>query len=159
MLYLGRRRNAYLVGLELSESEALLDELWSFVARPETRCTGATRSIRAAGGSCIGRKSKASSGLPDAQAVTTSAHHREDRGHEAGRDLLALGITALSLRPQLPHPARAGQISGPTGPARHSIPAGRRVRRRGTPMGGEDEVGAWHRGRGESWAQPRSPDG
>jgi taurine dioxygenase len=35
MLYLGRRRNAYLVGLELSESEALLDELWGFVARPE----------------------------------------------------------------------------------------------------------------------------
>jgi len=35
MLYLGRRRNAYLVGLEISESEALLDELWSFVARPE----------------------------------------------------------------------------------------------------------------------------
>lgn len=31
MLYLGRRRNAYLVGLELSESEALLDELWEFV--------------------------------------------------------------------------------------------------------------------------------
>ena len=35
MLYLGRRRNAYLVGLELSQSEALLDELWSFVDRPE----------------------------------------------------------------------------------------------------------------------------
>jgi len=35
MLYLGRRRNAYLMGLELSESEALLDELWDFVARPE----------------------------------------------------------------------------------------------------------------------------
>jgi taurine dioxygenase len=35
MLYLGRRRNAYLVGLELSESEALLDELWSFVEHPE----------------------------------------------------------------------------------------------------------------------------
>jgi taurine dioxygenase len=35
MLYLGRRRNAYLVGLELSESEALLDELWQWVARPE----------------------------------------------------------------------------------------------------------------------------
>jgi taurine dioxygenase len=34
-LYLGRRRNAYLVGLELAESEALLDELWSFVSRPE----------------------------------------------------------------------------------------------------------------------------
>jgi taurine dioxygenase len=46
MLYLGRRRNAYLVGLELAESEALLDELWSFVDRPEffweqwdNRCT------------------------------------------------------------------------------------------------------------------------
>jgi len=35
MLYLGRRRNAYLVGLELAESEALLDELWQFVAQPE----------------------------------------------------------------------------------------------------------------------------
>jgi taurine dioxygenase len=35
MLYLGRRRNAYLIGLELAESEALLDELWGFVDRPE----------------------------------------------------------------------------------------------------------------------------
>jgi taurine dioxygenase len=35
MLYLGRRRNAYLVGLDLKQSEVLLDELWSFVDRPE----------------------------------------------------------------------------------------------------------------------------
>jgi taurine dioxygenase len=35
MLYLGRRRNAYLVGLKLADSEALLDELWSFVGRAE----------------------------------------------------------------------------------------------------------------------------
>jgi len=35
MLYLGRRRNAYLVGLGLAESEALLDQLWSHVAKPE----------------------------------------------------------------------------------------------------------------------------
>jgi taurine dioxygenase len=35
MLYLGRRRNAYLVGLALAESEALLDELWRVVDRPE----------------------------------------------------------------------------------------------------------------------------
>ena len=35
MLYLGRRRNAYIGGLELAESDALLDELWSYVARPE----------------------------------------------------------------------------------------------------------------------------
>jgi taurine dioxygenase len=35
MLYLGRRRNAYLVGLALSESEALLDQLWRHVERPE----------------------------------------------------------------------------------------------------------------------------
>jgi taurine dioxygenase len=35
MLYLGRRRNAYIVGLELAESEALLDLLWSYVERPE----------------------------------------------------------------------------------------------------------------------------
>lgn len=35
MLYLGRRRNAYLFGLELAESEALLDELWTYAARPD----------------------------------------------------------------------------------------------------------------------------
>jgi taurine dioxygenase len=35
MLYLGRRRNAYVAGLDLAASEALLDELWSYVARPE----------------------------------------------------------------------------------------------------------------------------
>jgi taurine dioxygenase len=35
MLYLGRRRNAYLPGLELAQSEALLDELWGFVDRPQ----------------------------------------------------------------------------------------------------------------------------
>jgi taurine dioxygenase len=35
MLYLGRRRNAYLAGLELADSEALLDELWDFVAQSE----------------------------------------------------------------------------------------------------------------------------
>ena len=35
MLYLGRRRNAYLMGLDLPESEALLDELWDVVARPQ----------------------------------------------------------------------------------------------------------------------------
>jgi taurine dioxygenase len=32
-LYLGRRRNAYIAGLPLAESEALLDELWSFAAQ------------------------------------------------------------------------------------------------------------------------------
>jgi len=30
VLYLGRRRNAYIKGLPLSESEALLDRLWSY---------------------------------------------------------------------------------------------------------------------------------
>ena len=35
MLYLGRRRNAYIGGPDLAASEALLDELWSYVARPE----------------------------------------------------------------------------------------------------------------------------
>jgi len=30
-LYLGRRRNAYVMGLELAESERLLDELWTYV--------------------------------------------------------------------------------------------------------------------------------
>jgi len=34
LLYLGRRRNAYIGGLPLSESEALLDELWSYATDP-----------------------------------------------------------------------------------------------------------------------------
>jgi taurine dioxygenase len=35
VLYLGRRRNAYINGLSLEESEALLDELWAHATRPE----------------------------------------------------------------------------------------------------------------------------
>jgi taurine dioxygenase len=35
VLYLGRRRNAYIAGLPLVESEALLDELWSYATRDE----------------------------------------------------------------------------------------------------------------------------
>jgi taurine dioxygenase len=35
LLYLGRRRNAYISGLPLAESEALLDDLWSYAAREE----------------------------------------------------------------------------------------------------------------------------
>jgi len=34
MLYLGRRRNAYLMGLDLEESERLLDALWAHAERP-----------------------------------------------------------------------------------------------------------------------------
>ena len=34
-LYLGRRRNAYLAGLSLNESEALLDELWRYATQDE----------------------------------------------------------------------------------------------------------------------------
>jgi taurine dioxygenase len=35
VLYLGRRRNAYIEGLELAESEALLDALWAYTDRAE----------------------------------------------------------------------------------------------------------------------------
>ncbi len=35
VLYLGRRRNAYVAGLPLEDSEALLDALWSYATRPE----------------------------------------------------------------------------------------------------------------------------
>jgi len=34
-LYLGRRRNAYISGLPLAESESLLNDLWSFATRDE----------------------------------------------------------------------------------------------------------------------------
>jgi taurine dioxygenase len=34
-LYLGRRRNAYIVGLPLAQSEALLDDIWQHAARDE----------------------------------------------------------------------------------------------------------------------------
>ena len=42
-LYLGRRRNAYIEGLALAESEALLDELWSYVDDPALAWTHAWR--------------------------------------------------------------------------------------------------------------------
>jgi len=35
MLYLGRRRNAYIGGLSLADSDALLDELWAYATRDE----------------------------------------------------------------------------------------------------------------------------
>jgi len=35
LLYLGRRRNAYIVGLPVEESEALLDELWAHAIKDE----------------------------------------------------------------------------------------------------------------------------
>ncbi|HEY6240180.1 MAG TPA: TauD/TfdA family dioxygenase [Burkholderiales bacterium] len=34
-LFLGRRRNSYIVGLELEESEALLDALWAHATQPQ----------------------------------------------------------------------------------------------------------------------------
>lgn len=34
-LFLGRRRNAYIVGLEVDDSEALLERLWNHAGRPE----------------------------------------------------------------------------------------------------------------------------
>ena len=34
-LYLGRRRNAYIIGMELDESERLLDQLWAHASQPE----------------------------------------------------------------------------------------------------------------------------
>ena len=34
-LYLGRRLNAYIIGLELDESEQILNELWEHASRPE----------------------------------------------------------------------------------------------------------------------------
>lgn len=38
-LYLGRRRNAYIEGLDLADSEALLDALWAHIDRPELAWT------------------------------------------------------------------------------------------------------------------------
>lgn len=34
-LYLGRRRNSYIVGMDLDESEKLLDELWAHATQPQ----------------------------------------------------------------------------------------------------------------------------
>jgi taurine dioxygenase len=44
MLYLGRRRNAYIGGLPLAESEELLDELWSYAGLEDASWTNEWRS-------------------------------------------------------------------------------------------------------------------
>jgi len=44
-LYLGRRRNAYVMGLELAESERLLDEIWSYVDSEVYRHRWALRDV------------------------------------------------------------------------------------------------------------------
>ena len=79
-LYFGRRRNAYIEGLELDASEALLDELWSYTEdaaltwthswrvgdlvlwTTAAPCTGATPSTRTRAACCIGRRSRARAG-------------------------------------------------------------------------------------------------
>ncbi|MDE0179488.1 MAG: TauD/TfdA family dioxygenase, partial [Gammaproteobacteria bacterium] len=38
-LFLGRRQDAYVEGLPLAESEAFLDEVWRYVARPDATWT------------------------------------------------------------------------------------------------------------------------
>ena len=38
-LFLGRRRNAYIAGLEVAESEALLDMLWAHATQPSLAWT------------------------------------------------------------------------------------------------------------------------
>ena len=104
MLYLGRRRNAYLVGLELAESEALLDELWEFVDAPQfawehvwrvgdlvlwdNRCTMHRRDAfdPTAGGSCTAPRSRASSDRPE----------RPEEEQMRRRDLLGMGLAALA---------------------------------------------------------------
>ena len=78
-LYLGRRRNAYIEGLPLSDSEALLDEIWAEATRASpcrgrtsgglatsccgttaAPCIGATPSIPRRVASCTARRSGAS---------------------------------------------------------------------------------------------------
>jgi taurine dioxygenase len=39
MLYLGRRRMAWIEGLSLADSDALLDEIWAHATRPEISFT------------------------------------------------------------------------------------------------------------------------
>jgi len=76
VLYLGRRRNAYIEGLSLSDSESLLDQLWSYTTREELAwhnewrvgdlvlwitvapCTAAIPSTQACAGLCTALKSK-----------------------------------------------------------------------------------------------------
>jgi taurine dioxygenase len=43
LLYLGRRRSAYIAGMDLAESEALLDELWRHATQPRAAWTHAWR--------------------------------------------------------------------------------------------------------------------
>ncbi len=51
MLYLGRRRNAYLEGLPLAESEMLLDEIWHYATTEDIAWRHRWRALAGAGAS------------------------------------------------------------------------------------------------------------
>ena len=94
MLYLGRRRNAYMAGLELAASEALLDELWGYVARPRVRV-----------GARVARRRPRAVGQPLHHAPPRrlrsrrAAHHAPHPGQ--GRDAAGVVLGARACRPLL----------------------------------------------------------
>src|SRR5262245_492950 len=105
--------------------------IWCYgtIAAP---CTGAARSIPAAGGSCIAPKSKASCGPPDPRTPLQLEHHPNNGRIMRRRDLLALGVAALSVRSLTLQPVLA-QSKYPDHPIRLVIPF--------PPGGGYDAVG------------------
>ena len=116
MLYLGRRRNAYLLGLKLAESEALLDELWSFVDRPESawehvwrvgdlvlwdnRCTMHRRDAFDPSSRRIMHRTqvKGEQRPPDPRTPLQLERHPDDGRIMRRRNLLALGVAPRCRR-------------------------------------------------------------
>ena len=88
-LFLGRRPSAYVLGLSVADSDALLDALWAHATQPRFAMCHEwkvgdllmwnnlsvlhrrDRSIRRRGGSCTAARSRAASGSPEGGAPAT----------------------------------------------------------------------------------------
>jgi taurine dioxygenase len=103
-LFLGRRPNSYVIGMEVADSEALLDALWAHATQPQfAMChqwrvgdvlmwIAATRSIRPRGVSCIALRSRAKNAFAE-RSIRSKIPRCRSAMHRLALKVLESGAT------------------------------------------------------------------